>query len=126
MGVVEGGEPRRELVAIDDIDRRGEHRGALGAARFGDGRDALVIAADQRERDARLGIVERQGLTDAARGTGDDDAGEFLHGITFGPRSLCALGPDTRVPRRGAAEEYLWSEFVDRKHDGIRPRAGLG
>jgi hypothetical protein len=88
--------------------------------------EAARVAAGQRERHAGSGIVERQRLADAARGAGDDDAGELLHGITFGRGALYALGADTRVPRRGAASGVQWSWIIDRKHDGIRSGAGIG
>src|SRR5882757_639610 len=109
MGVVEAREPTGEPLAVDDVDRIGDDRGALGATRGGDGLEAARVAAGQRERHAGSGIVERQRLADAARGAGDDDAGELLHGITFGRGALYALEADTRVPRRGAASGVQWS-----------------
>ena len=74
MGIVEGREPRRERLAIDDVDRVGDDRGALGAAGGGDRFEPGGVAAGQRQRHAGCGIVERQRLADAARGAGDDDA----------------------------------------------------
>ena len=84
MGIVEARQPGGERRAVDDVDpcRHRRSRPWRGRPRRRP-RGAPASRPRQRQRDAGRGIVERQRLADAARGAGDDDARESLHGITF-------------------------------------------